>query len=487
MLHEPFSEGPDREERMKQGKRTKLFDDWSDRYDWSVAVTDGFPFAEYERVLEQVVRHADAQPSMAILDIGTGTGNLARPFACLGCRVWGVDSSAKMLRQAGGKLRSATLVEADVLARFLAELHRRFDRIVSAYVFHEFDLVTKVSLLKRLAGDHLAGRGRVVIGDAAFPSTESRKETDHESQRELRKTRSCSCEHGTHSRSIGRHIAMAEVEGMNLEDEFDPSFTGTFHEREWITESLSGFYQDRWFTDVLYRVKGGKEATVYCCEAHPDTGLEYLAAKVFRPRAFRAMKNDWLYKQGRGLRDDLGKAVFDGRSLRAVKRKTRHGRRIETASWCQHEYSALRDLHEAGADVPRPLAIGHNAILMEYIGDATRGAPILHRVSLDPAEARELLDRLIRNVELFLECYRIHADLSAYNVLYWEGRATVIDFPQAVDLHTHPNAFALLSRDIERLCRYFVRQGVPCDPGRITQDLWTRFAGPSSQRKGDWQ
>ena len=50
----------------------------------------------------------------------------------------------------------------------------RFDRIVSAYVWHDFDLAYKMSLLKRLAGDYLAGQGRVVIADIAYPDQTAR-------------------------------------------------------------------------------------------------------------------------------------------------------------------------------------------------------------------------------------------------------------------------------------------------------------------------
>ena len=268
---------------------------------------------------------------------------------------------------------------------------------------------------------------------------------------------------------------MSDPSNTRFEDDFDPTFTGTQHERAWIADSLGGFYQDRLITDVLYRVKGGKEATVYCCQAHPSTGMQYVAAKVFRPRMFRAMRNDWMYKQGRGILDAEGKTVLDGRSLRAMKRKTRFGRQINTASWCQHEYGALTECHRIGADVPKPVAATSNAILMEYIGDAAFAAPTLQSMSLERPEAQTLLSRLIGNVELMLSTYRVHADLSAYNVLYWHGRVTLIDFPQAVDAGRHPEAYALLARDIDRLCQYFTRQGVRCDPGQLTHDLWTRF------------
>ena len=44
------------------------------------------------------------------------------------------------------------------------------------------------------------------------------------------------------------------------------------HEVEWILTYLGGFYDDHLITDVLRRVKGGKEATVYCCLAPPGIG-----------------------------------------------------------------------------------------------------------------------------------------------------------------------------------------------------------------------
>jgi len=268
---------------------------------------------------------------------------------------------------------------------------------------------------------------------------------------------------------------------MNEDEQFDPGFDGTYQEHLWIKESLGGFYEDKWFSDILYRVKGGKEATVYCCRAHPSTGLELLAAKVYGPRMFRAMRNDWVSRQGSDTLGPDGKVVRDRRSLRALKKKTRYGKQLSTTSWCRQEYSALCEFHAAGADVPRALAYAPNAILMEYVGDSASAAPILQRVSLQVDEGRALFEKVIRNVELFLTCDRIHADLSAYNILYREGQIRIIDFPQVVDPWTNPSALSLLTRDIERLCRYFARQGVTSDPGRIINKLWRRFTSGELQ------
>ncbi len=74
---------------------------------------------------------------------------------------------------------------------------------------------------------------------------------------------------------------------IGSETPFEPSFHGTRSEKQWIRESREAFWTDRWFTDILYRVRPGKEATVYCCPAGAGIGVEYVAANVYRPRKFR--------------------------------------------------------------------------------------------------------------------------------------------------------------------------------------------------------
>ena len=131
-----------------------------------------FPFWGYDDVLDTIVRQADVIPGLAVLDLGTGTGALAvRLSGTPDLNLWGVDFSEEMLARARTRLPSAHFVQGDLLASCLpADLARRYDRIVSGYVFHEFDMAVKLSLLQRLADDYLAPEGRIVIGDIAFPT-----------------------------------------------------------------------------------------------------------------------------------------------------------------------------------------------------------------------------------------------------------------------------------------------------------------------------
>ena len=263
---------------------------------------------------------------------------------------------------------------------------------------------------------------------------------------------------------------------------FTPTFSSSRYERIWILNYLGPFYDKGEIADVLRRVKGGKEANVYCCSGGPNATLDLIAAKVYRPRQFRNLRNDALYRQGREIMGSRGEPVRDRRALHAIHMGTRKGKEMQHVSWLAHEYATLQLLHAAGVPVPKPVAFANNTILMEYVGETTRPAPTLQSVTLTRNEAANLFDHLIADVERMLACGRVHADLSAFNVLYWQGSYRIIDFPQTVDPAVHPSAFLLFERDVTRLCQYFARYGIVTDPTASAADIWTRVgpAGPTA-------
>ena len=143
------------------------FDDWAATYDQSVSDGQIFPFTGYGDLLKTVFTLAEPRPGLSVLDLGTGTGNLAFLFAQAGCSLWCTDFSEPMLVKARRKLPAAHFVLHDLRADLPAEMNRPFDRIISAYVFHHFELDEKIRILRGLLS-HLAPAGRIVIGDIAF-------------------------------------------------------------------------------------------------------------------------------------------------------------------------------------------------------------------------------------------------------------------------------------------------------------------------------
>jgi RIO kinase 1 len=257
--------------------------------------------------------------------------------------------------------------------------------------------------------------------------------------------------------------------------EFDFTYHASRHERAWILDSLTGFHDGKWLNDILRLIQGGKEAHVYQCQANTSVGglqNPYIAAKVYRPRRFRSLKNDHLYREGRQHLDADGNVVIDDGMLHAMAQRTGYGLELLHTDWIMHEYQALQTLHTAGADVPVPLVSGNNAILMAYVGGDETPAPTLNSIHLEKREAQRLFERVLHNIRLMLAQRCVHADLSAYNILYWEGEITLIDFPQAIDPLINRSAFAIFERDVRRVCEYFARQGIKSNPRRLASDLW---------------
>src|SRR3954469_18631769 len=99
---------------------------------------------------------------------------------------------------------------------------------------------------------------------------------------------------------------------------FQTTYTPGLFEEGWLIDSLRPFYDRGLITDVLARVKGGKEANVYRCAANPETGMTLMAVKVYRPRMFRNLRNDKMYQEGRQLLTADGKhGKPDDRMIRA--------------------------------------------------------------------------------------------------------------------------------------------------------------------------
>src|SRR6266498_3937122 len=274
-----------------------------------------------------------------------------------------------------------------------------------------------------------------------------------------------------------KYVREANASFLDPQDDSRKNFKFTYpaarFESWWLLESLGEFYEHKWITDVLRRLKGGKEASVYLCTSGPAIDAPLVAAKVYRPRSLRNLKNDGQYRTGRIDLDENGRAIVKDGDLHAMQKRTNYGEELRHQSWIAYEFQALEMLQSAGADVPKPYALEKNAILMDYIGDIDNAAPTLNTETLDQDEVPSLFERVMRDVDLLLSNQRIHGDLSAYNILYWDGEITLIDFPQVVQPDSNPAAWTIFLRDVTRICQYFASQGLKRDARKLATELWT--------------
>jgi len=220
-------------------------------------------------------------------------------------------------------------------------------------------------------------------------------------------------------------------------------------------------------------IKSGKEATVLRCTAHPKTGHDELALKVYRPRAHRSFKNDSIYREGSTI---LRFGGGNTRAARALRAGTCFGRRVQGSTWCGREWEVLCRLHEAGLSVPVPVHVEEDAILMELFACADGAvAPQLSTARLDSSSASGLFHAICSDIEDMLTLHVLHGDLSPYNIL-WNGDAyRIIDFPQAIDPRFNTNAQQLLARDLENVAHFCARFGDVPDAAEVAADMWRRF------------
>lgn len=193
------------------------------------------------------------------------------------------------------------------------------------------------------------------------------------------------------------------------------------------------------FDSIDYPISTGKEGGVF----RATRGSGFVAVKVYRVgnAAFRRFPAYALAELRRG---------GSVRSMNQI-----------IPAWTRREHTILGRLKAAGVSVPAPITHLRNVLVMEYIGDAEGAAPRLRDALIE--DLAGLYQDLITQIRLMLKPARlVHGDLSPYNVLYHEGHPVLIDVAQSIP-SDHPQARALLERDIGNFAEFLTRRGLTVD------------------------
>jgi RIO kinase 1 len=211
-------------------------------------------------------------------------------------------------------------------------------------------------------------------------------------------------------------------------------------------------------------IKTGKEADVHLVERILGDRHNLLAAKRYRDLDERAFRDDAKYR----------KRLGDRRVELAIAQGTRAGLSFRAQLWLETEFESLGRLWEAGAAVPYPVQKLGVELMMEYLGDEDEAAPRLVNAVAGRSKASkvDLFEQLREQLRIMTSLGIVHGDLSPYNLLVWDDRLHVIDIPQAVDPIQQPEGLAILQRDVENLCKWFVSKGVrDADPVDVYREL----------------
>ena len=191
---------------------------------------------------------------------------------------------------------------------------------------------------------------------------------------------------------------------------------------------------------VVAKLKSGKEADVW----HVSVKGDSYALKVYDLNAQLSTKGE--YTEGQWIKEP---------SLRkAVKQKTTVGKVLQQKLWTKREYYLLKKMYEQGAIVPKVIGYTDNAILMQYLGDESGPALRLIDIKLDNSIKAQVIAQIEASIKLFLDNGIVHGDLSAYNILWWNDKPWIIDFPQAIDVRHNPNWKQFYERDLQNIYKY---------------------------------
>lgn len=224
---------------------------------------------------------------------------------------------------------------------------------------------------------------------------------------------------------------------------------------------------------VLDAVNGvistGKEAVIMHADGGPgpDQGPEVAlnVPKECAVKVFKTTLNEFKTRD-KYIREDYR---FRDRFSKQNPRKIIH-------MWAEKELHNLVKMAKGGLRVPEAVVLKKHVLVMSFIGAEGRPAPKL-KDAADRMSERAMEDAYNQVVammeQLYNSCQLVHADLSEYNILWWEKECWLIDVSQAVE-PIHPSGLDFLYRDCTNISTFFSKHGVealsPCQ-------LFTRVSG----------
>ncbi|CAH2092566.1 unnamed protein product [Euphydryas editha] len=143
--------------------------------------------------------------------------------------------------------------------------------------------------------------------------------------------------------------------------------------------------------------------------------------------------------------------------------------------WAEKEMHNLMRIQKIGLNCPEIVCLKKHILVMSFIGKDNKRALKLKDVILKPEKWPSVYNEVVEAMhKLYNEGHLVHADLSEYNILWWENKCWFIDVSQSVQ-PDHPNGLEFLLKDCRNIINFFEKKGVP--DIKTAEDLFKSITG----------
>ena len=171
------------------------------------------------------------------------------------------------------------------------------------------------------------------------------------------------------------------------------------------------------------------------------TNLEY-AVKVYNTTRSEFKPQDRIMKGDYRCKDKFAK----------------HNPRKIGYQLAEREFHNLSLMHRFGIPVPQPFILKNHVLVMHFIGKNAIPAQTMKDVMLSQEEFLTAYNQCVSMMKkLYIECNLIHADLSEYNMLWFEDKIYMIGVASSVTPF-HPDGLQLLYRDCQNVANFFSKK-----------------------------
>ena len=201
------------------------------------------------------------------------------------------------------------------------------------------------------------------------------------------------------------------------------------------------------FDEMKSAISIGKEANIFSAA----NGDEEVILKIYRVQSCNFNKMyDYLKQDSRvvGIKKQRRKVIY---------------------AWTRREYRNLMRARDLGVNVPTPIEVIDNILVLEFIGEKESPAPQLKDLNFKALGLKKT-QKLFKDIVAFMRKLHkgglVHGDLSSFNILYHNEKPVFIDFSQST-INKNNHYDELLERDLRNISTFFQKKGIDIDEKRM--------------------